>query len=140
MAAGTMQNKATAKRVSALRTNSRNTRSLVLFGRTVVTTLSIVSAWLGFLAGVSMQSDTYNPHTYAIGAGEEPEPGRHDRQGDHDRAAEQHQRLGVARVGPDRGNAFGCSFILHGPGGHLAPGILQIHSPSRAASPRARTW
>jgi PAS domain S-box-containing protein len=69
MAAGTMQNKATAKRVSALRTNSRNTRSLVLFGRTVVTTLSIVSAWLGFLAGVSMQSDAYDPHAYAIGAG-----------------------------------------------------------------------
>ncbi len=64
-----MQNKATAKRVSALRTNSRNTRSLVLFGRTVVTTLSIVSAWLGFLAGVRMQSDTYDPHAYAIGAG-----------------------------------------------------------------------
>ena len=69
MAAGTMQNKATAKRVSALRTNSRNTKSLVLFGRTVMITLSIVSAWLGFLAGVSMQSDAYDPHTYAIGAG-----------------------------------------------------------------------
>ena len=64
-----MQNTATAKRVSALRKNSRNTRSLVLFGRTVVITLSIVSAGLGFLAGTRMQHGTYDPHSYAIGAG-----------------------------------------------------------------------
>ena len=35
----------------------------------MVITLSIVSAWLGFLAGVRMQSGTYDPHAYAIGAG-----------------------------------------------------------------------
>ncbi|HEY4139771.1 MAG TPA: ATP-binding protein [Pseudolabrys sp.] len=64
-----MQNKSTAKRISALRTSSRNTRSLVLFGRTVVTTLSIISGGLGFLAGVRMQQGTYDPHAYAIGAG-----------------------------------------------------------------------
>jgi PAS domain S-box-containing protein len=64
-----MQNKSTAKRISALRASSRNTRSLVLFGRTVVTTLSIISGGLGFLAGARMQDGTYNPHAYAIGAG-----------------------------------------------------------------------
>jgi PAS domain S-box-containing protein len=64
-----MQNKSTAKRISALRTSSRNTRSLVLFGRTVVVTLSVISGGLGFLAGVRMQQGTYDPHAYAIGAG-----------------------------------------------------------------------
>jgi PAS domain S-box-containing protein len=64
-----MQNKSTAKRISALRTSSRNTRSLVLFGRTVVVTLSVISGGLGFLAGVRMQHGTYDPHAYAIGAG-----------------------------------------------------------------------
>jgi PAS domain S-box-containing protein len=43
--------------------------ALVLFGRSVVITLSIVSAWLGFIAGVRMQSGTYDPHAYAIGTG-----------------------------------------------------------------------
>jgi PAS domain S-box-containing protein len=64
-----MQNKSTAKRISALRASSRNTRSLVLFGRTVVVTLSIISGGLGFLAGTRMQEGTYDPHAYAIGAG-----------------------------------------------------------------------
>ena len=64
-----MQSKSTAKRVSAVRTASRNTAALILFGRTVVTTLSIVSAWLGFLTGVRMQSASYDPYAYASGAG-----------------------------------------------------------------------
>ena len=64
-----MQNTSTAKRISALRTSSRNTRSLVLFGRTVVITLSVISGGLGFLAGVRIQDGTYDPHAYAIGAG-----------------------------------------------------------------------
>ncbi len=58
-----------AQRISAIRAASRNTRSLVLFGRSVVITLSVLSAGLGFLAGVRMQSGTYDPHSYAIGAG-----------------------------------------------------------------------
>jgi PAS domain S-box-containing protein len=58
-----------AQRVSTIRASSRNTRSLVLFGRTVVITLSVVSAGLGFLAGTRMQHGTYDPHSYAIGAG-----------------------------------------------------------------------
>ena len=41
----------------------------MLFGRAVVITLSIVSAWLGFLAGIRLQSGDYDPHAYAIGAG-----------------------------------------------------------------------
>jgi PAS domain S-box-containing protein len=69
MVAGTMQPKSTSKTVAAIRASSRNTASLVLFGRAVVITLSIVSAWLGFLAGVRFQSGSYDPHSYAIGAG-----------------------------------------------------------------------
>ncbi|MSO66339.1 MAG: PAS domain-containing sensor histidine kinase [Pseudolabrys sp.] len=64
-----MQLKSASKNVSAIRAASRNTRSLVLFGRTVVITLSIVSASLGFIAGIRLQSGTYDPHAYAIGAG-----------------------------------------------------------------------
>ncbi len=64
-----MQPKSTAKSVAAIRTASRNTRSLILFGRAVVVTLSIVSAGLGFIAGIRFQSGDYNPHSYAIGAG-----------------------------------------------------------------------
>jgi PAS domain S-box-containing protein len=64
-----MQNTSTAKRISALRTSSRNTRSLVLFGRTVVVTLSVISGSLGFLAGARMRDGAYDPHAYAIGAG-----------------------------------------------------------------------
>jgi PAS domain S-box-containing protein len=64
-----MQPKSASKSVSAIRTASRNTASLVLFGRAVVITLSIVSAWLGFLAGIRIRSGAYDPHSYAIGAG-----------------------------------------------------------------------
>ena len=64
-----MQSRSTSKSVSAIRTAARNKAALVLFGRAVVTTLSIVSGGLGFLAGVRMQSGTYDPHAYAIGAG-----------------------------------------------------------------------
>ena len=41
----------------------------MLFGRAAVTTLSVVSAWLGFLTGVRMQSASYDPYAYASGAG-----------------------------------------------------------------------
>jgi PAS domain S-box-containing protein len=64
-----MKTVSAAQRVSAIRASSRNTRSLVLFGRTVVITLSVLSAGLGFFAGARMQSGTYDPHSYAIGAG-----------------------------------------------------------------------
>jgi len=48
---------------------SRNKAALVLFGRAVVTTLCIVSAWLGFKTGIEMQRATYNPYAYASGVG-----------------------------------------------------------------------
>jgi len=64
-----MRSKSRSKTVSAIRTSARNKAALVLFGRAVVTTLSIVSGALGFLAGVRMQSATYDPHAYAMGAG-----------------------------------------------------------------------
>jgi len=64
-----MQPKSTKKAVAAIRTASRNTASLVLFGRAVVITLSVISAWLGFLAGIRFRSGDYDPHAYAIGAG-----------------------------------------------------------------------
>lgn len=47
----------------------RNYRALLLFGRTVVATLAVVSGALGFLTGIKIQSAQYNPHSYAIGAG-----------------------------------------------------------------------
>lgn len=49
--------------------DSRNTRSLVLFGRTVVITLSVISGCLGFYTGVRLSSESYNPHSYAAGVG-----------------------------------------------------------------------
>jgi PAS domain S-box-containing protein len=64
-----MQPKSAVKTVAAIRAASRNTRSLVLFGRAVVITLSVVSACLGFLAGIRLQAGDYDPHAYAIGAG-----------------------------------------------------------------------
>lgn len=48
---------------------SRNTAALILFGRTVVITLSVVSAVLGFYTGVLLSRDSYDPHNYATGAG-----------------------------------------------------------------------
>jgi signal transduction histidine kinase/CheY-like chemotaxis protein len=47
----------------------RNYRALLLFGRSVVSTLAVVSGALGFLTGIEVQRSQYNPHSYAIGAG-----------------------------------------------------------------------
>ncbi len=48
---------------------ARNRAALVLFGRAAVTTLSIVSAWLGFRAGIEVHRADYNPYAYASGVG-----------------------------------------------------------------------
>jgi signal transduction histidine kinase/CheY-like chemotaxis protein len=48
-------------------TRARNTAALVLFGRSAVATLAGVSGWLGFLAGIRLQSSTYDPYAYGIG-------------------------------------------------------------------------
>ncbi|RDV04074.1 ATP-binding protein [Undibacter mobilis] len=49
--------------------HSRNTAALILFGRSAVITLSVVSGGLGFLAGIRLASPDYDPHSYAIGTG-----------------------------------------------------------------------
>jgi PAS domain S-box-containing protein len=49
--------------------HSRNTAALILFGRSAVITLSVVSGGLGFLAGIRLSSPDYDPHSYAIGTG-----------------------------------------------------------------------
>ncbi|HEY5217329.1 MAG TPA: PAS domain S-box protein, partial [Pseudolabrys sp.] len=58
-----------SKPVATIRTAARNKAALVLFGRAVVTTLAVISGGLGFLAGIRVQSGTYDPHAYAMGAG-----------------------------------------------------------------------
>ena len=49
--------------------HSRNTAALILFGRSAVITLSVISGGLGFLAGIRLSSLDYDPHSYAIGTG-----------------------------------------------------------------------
>jgi PAS domain S-box-containing protein len=53
--------------IAAYRTRTRNHAALVLFGRSVMITLSVMSAIIGFLAGTHMQADNYDPNTYAVG-------------------------------------------------------------------------
>src|SRR5581483_3475692 len=48
---------------------SRNHAALVLFGRTVVTTLGLTSAVLGTIAGARAQSGNYDPYSFATGIG-----------------------------------------------------------------------
>lgn len=57
------------KRNSRHAPHSRNTAALILFGRSAVITLSVISGGLGFLAGIRVSSPNYDPHSYAIGAG-----------------------------------------------------------------------
>src|ERR1700687_1296 len=64
-----MRTRSTASTVKAIRKSSRDRAALVLFGRAVVTTLSITSAALGFVAGARMQSAGYDPYAYASGVG-----------------------------------------------------------------------
>ncbi|MGB7259647.1 MAG: ATP-binding protein [Pseudolabrys sp.] len=47
----------------------RHHAALVLFGRAVVTTLTMVSVALGFLAGVHASRAQYDPYAYATGVG-----------------------------------------------------------------------
>ncbi|HEX3709937.1 MAG TPA: response regulator [Pseudolabrys sp.] len=53
----------------SLRTRRRNLAAFVLFGRAAMTTLAVVSAWLGFMTGVRMESSAYDPYSYATGVG-----------------------------------------------------------------------
>src|SRR4029078_10617137 len=45
----------------------RSYRSLVFFGRSVITTLAVISGALGFMTGVKFKSAEYDPHSFAIG-------------------------------------------------------------------------
>ena len=51
------------------RHRARNMAALVLFGRAVVSTMAVVSGWLGFLTGIRLQSSTYDPYAYGTGVG-----------------------------------------------------------------------
>ena len=64
-----MQSQSGASVTDAVRTRARNKAAFVLFGRAAMTTLSIVSAALGFMTGVRMQRESYDPYAYATGAG-----------------------------------------------------------------------
>ena len=52
-----------------VRRRARNKAALVLFGRAVVSTMAVISGWLGFLTGVRLQSSNYDPYAYATGVG-----------------------------------------------------------------------
>ena len=54
---------------SVASTRARNVAALVLFGRTVVITWAVISAGLGFLAGIAIQQGNYDPYAYATGVG-----------------------------------------------------------------------
>ena len=55
--------------VQLARKRARNKAALVLFGRSVVATMAVVSGWLGFLAGIRLQSSNYDPYAYGTGVG-----------------------------------------------------------------------
>jgi hypothetical protein len=49
------------------RRRARNKAALVLFGRSVVATMAVVSGWLGFLTGIRLQESNYDPYAYGTG-------------------------------------------------------------------------
>ena len=55
--------------VRQARHRARNKSALILFGRAVVSTMAVVSGWLGFLTGVRLQSSNYDPYAYGTGVG-----------------------------------------------------------------------
>ena len=52
-----------------IRKSARNRAALLLFGRSVVMTLAIISGGLGFFTGIQMQRGSYDPYAYASGVG-----------------------------------------------------------------------
>ena len=51
------------------RRRARNKAALVLFGRSVMATMAVVSGWLGFLTGIKLQQENYDPYAYGTGVG-----------------------------------------------------------------------
>jgi PAS domain S-box-containing protein len=64
-----MRSKSTFALVRSARIRSRNKAALVLFGRAAMTTLAVCSGIMGFFIGIRLQSDNYDPYTYATGTG-----------------------------------------------------------------------
>jgi signal transduction histidine kinase/CheY-like chemotaxis protein len=52
-----------------VRRRARNKAALVLFGRSVMATMALVSGWLGFITGVHLQSSNNDPYAFATGVG-----------------------------------------------------------------------
>ncbi len=61
--------KSKALTVDAYRKRARNLRALVLFGRTVMTSLAVISGALGFYTGIRLQQSSFDPYAYATGVG-----------------------------------------------------------------------
>ena len=59
--------RATSQSASAAATRARNIAALVLFGRTVIVTWAVLSAGLGFIAGVVIQRENYDPYAFGTG-------------------------------------------------------------------------
>jgi len=57
----------TSKSASAATTRARNIAALALFGRTVVVTWAVFAAGAGFLAGIVLQRESYDPYAFATG-------------------------------------------------------------------------
>ena len=55
--------------VRQTRNRARNKAALVLFGRAAVATMALVSGWLGFIAGIRLQSSNNDPYAFAMGVG-----------------------------------------------------------------------
>ncbi len=65
--AGIMGSRSQDSVVRQARQRARNKSALILFGRAVVSTMAVVSGWLGFLTGVRLQSSNYDPYAYGTG-------------------------------------------------------------------------
>lgn len=57
------------KSSSADNAHARNIAALILFGRTVVITWTLISITVGFLAGIVLQQNSFDPYAYASGVG-----------------------------------------------------------------------
>jgi signal transduction histidine kinase/DNA-binding response OmpR family regulator len=57
------------KSEAAVETRARNKAALLLFGRTVVITWTVVSVAIGFFAGIVIQRSNFDPYAYASGVG-----------------------------------------------------------------------
>ncbi|HVZ54897.1 MAG TPA: ATP-binding protein [Pseudolabrys sp.] len=52
---------------ASLSTAERNMAALLLFGRSIFVTTAVIFSGIGFLAGIAIQHDSYDPYSYATG-------------------------------------------------------------------------